>query len=174
VADLLASPETFSSYMQRDLDRATATLCLQGASALVRNYCRWSISQATETFVVDGSGTELLSLPTLKLNTVTLTVDGTLLDADTYQVASRGQIRRLDGIWPCGLDNVSADTDHGYTIIPDDITLVVCSLASRYYSNPDSLRSKASGDDSRVFGAIVIASDFSELALQLLAPYRLN
>ena len=173
--DPLASTESFASYLQRDLDTATAMLALAGASALIRGYCGWSISQETTTMVRDGNGTEVLSLPTLKLNAVTsVTVGGVVLDSDAYEIASRGQLRRPGGAWPYGFANISAYVDHGYAVIPDDVQLVTCSLAARYYTNPDSLRSKASGDDSRVYAAVIINSDFAELAMQLLAAYRLG
>jgi hypothetical protein len=174
VADLLASPETLASYLQRNLDRSTATLALAGASELVRGYCRWNISNETTTVRVNGNGSGLLTLPTLKLISVSVDVDGSTVDEAAYQWSEGGQLRRVDGdIWPAGFGNINALIEHGYTTVPDDVTLVTCAVAARYYSNPESLRSKQVGNVSRVYGTVVIASDFTEIEVALLARYRL-
>jgi len=173
--DPLATPEDLASYLQRDVDTATATLAVTGASALVRGYCKWSLTQDQVTMTVDGNGSDVLSLPTLQLNSITsITVDGEILDADSYRLAARGQVKRTDGgVWPIGFDNVTAAVDHGYAMIPDDVRLVTCSVAGRYFVNPENLRSKQVGSVMRVYGSLIINQDFASIEVALLDPFRL-
>lgn len=171
--DPLTTPEMLAAYLQRDLDTATALVALKGASALVRGYCRWGISQETVTMTVDGSGSPLLALPTLYLNSVTVKVDGVDVDAGEYEFTKRGLLRRRQREWPYGYGNIDAFVDHGYTVVPSDIQLVTCSVAGRYYGNPESLFRKTTGDDTRMYHAVVGAVDFTDVAIGLLAPYRI-
>jgi hypothetical protein len=177
--DPLATAEDLASYLQHDLDTATADLALAAASALVRRNVDWPISRVTETLTRLGNGSCVLTLPTLVLVEVTAirlaggtltpaTVDAVgALDARDYVWTSQGQVVRLAG-WP-RLAPVEVDCTHGYDPVPDDVRLVVMAVAGRLISNPERLRSETVGALSRAF-------DFrapTELEAGLLDGYRL-
>lgn len=165
----LVTDEQLASYLQRDLDRATADLAVAGASGLVRDYCRWDIyPQADVTFTVDGSGTSVLLLPTLKLVAVEeVRVLGEVIDPDDYEWSESGLLVRAAG-WPARLRAVDVDCTHGYDPVPDTVALVTCAVAARYYANPERLRAKAVGGVSRTYG-----DGLADLEMALLAAYRL-
>lgn len=166
--DPLVTPEEFAGYMQRDLDRYTAELVLAGASGLVREFCGgWAIGQVDETFTVDGNGSVVLPLPTLRLNAVTeVRVDGTALIPDTDYVWSANGVLYRFGAWPNGLRNIAADVNHGYDPVPPQVRIVVCAVAAKLYANPEGLSGRSSGDGSRSFIAL------SDVEMQLISGYR--
>lgn len=170
----LVTDEQFASYLQRDLDRATADLALAGASGLVRDYCRWSITQETTTFVIDGNATRLLTLPTLKLTDVTeVRVGGIVLDPDDYAWSESGMLASTGNVWPQRFRYIEVDCTHGHEQTPDAVALVTFSLGARYYVNPEGLRSKAVGGVSRSFVIETLRGDLFDLEAAMLGPYRL-
>jgi hypothetical protein len=172
--DALVYDDDFAAYLQRDLDRATAELALQAASGVVREFCGWSISEETTTFVADGSGTTLLRLPTMKLTDVAeIRVDDAVIDPDEYRWNTGGLIQRTLG-WPRLFRCVQVDATHGYPVIPDAVRAVVLSLAARYYTNPDGLRSKTVGQISRTYVIETMRGDLAQLEMALIGGYRLT
>lgn len=175
MAESLVVDEDFAAYLQRDLDRATAELALAGASGVVRAFCRWSISAEETTFTVDGTGSTILRLPTMKLNGVdAVAIDGTALDPGEYRWSAGGLIERAAG-WPRRFRVADVTCSHGYALddMPDAIRIVVLALAARYYGNPDGLRSKTVGDISRTFLLESMRGDMTELETALIGGYRL-
>jgi hypothetical protein len=159
------------THLQREVDQASAELAVAGASGAVRSYCRWDISREDATFVVAGSGTRVLNLPTLHLVDV-LAVrldDGTELvrgggDED-YLWAKRGQLYCSAG-WPGPFRHVEVDCVHGYDPVPDVVRLVTLTVAAREYTNPMHLRDASVGSVTRRF-------DMTALDMALLDTYRL-
>lgn len=82
---------------------------LAAALTVARNHVGWHVSPAkTETITVDGPGSRILFLPTMKVNTLTsVTEDGTLLAADTISASvgdgplmrRRTALRKAGGGW---------------------------------------------------------------------------
>lgn len=173
-ASPLVVAEDFASYLQRDLDRKTADLALASASGLVRHYCRWGLSAETITFIEDGTGTQLLSLPTLRLNAVAeVRVDGEVIPVTGYEWGRGGQLYRNYAVWPRRFRVVQADVQHGHTIIPDELRAVVFAVAARFYVNAEGLRSKTVGQVSRTFVLETMRGDLTDLETALIAGYRL-
>jgi len=166
----LATVAHLANHLQRDeadLDEASAQLALDGASGLVRDWCGWGIAHAEETFVVDGTGSRVLLLPTLRLVSVEeVRVDGTVLDPTTYTWSASGQLERAAG-WPRRFRAIEVDCTHGYDPVPDALRLVVLELAARSYKNPERLAAKSVGGVSYTY-------DLSELEMAQLGPYRLS
>jgi hypothetical protein len=144
--DPLATTAELRRYLQRPIDEDVATLALASSSGLVRDYCGWSISYEETTFVVDGSGTTLLSLPTLYLVSVAaVSVNGIVLPAGAYTWTERGQLHNAVG-WPTGFRAVEVDCTHGYEQSPDAVRAVVLARAAVDAFNPGSaLASKTVG-----------------------------
>jgi hypothetical protein len=113
---------------------AQATFMLSSASALVRLYCRWPITKVEDstTWVVESNGTELLTVPTLALRSVTaVVVRGTPVDLSEVSYSASGVLYRRRYLWPISPDAVSVTGVSGYDDAPDELVAVVCSLASR-------------------------------------------
>jgi hypothetical protein len=169
--DSLVTTEAFASYLQRDVDTSTAELALQAASGIVRDHCRWDIAEETATFVVDGSGTPILSLPTLRLTDVAeVRLDGVVLDPADCTWSANGLIRRIGLVWPRRFRCVEVDVTHGWAPIPDGIRAVVLTLASRFYANPDKVLSKTVGGISHTYAT---TTDLNDLELALVDGHRL-
>lgn len=171
--DPLVTAEEFASYLQRDLDRATAELAIGGASGVVRNFCRWNVARESATFTLDAIGSTLLVLPTLKLVSVDeVRVGGDVLDASAYTWSQGGQLYAA-GRWPVGHRLVEVDVVHGYEPVPDEVKLVTCALAARSMVNPEGLRSKTVGTVAKVFVFETIRGDLSELEASMISGHRL-
>jgi hypothetical protein len=94
---------------------------LDAALTRVRRYCGWHVSPVrTETIIIDGSGTSLLVLPTLKIvELISVTEDDVALDpaidvkisAAAGGVIAKTQWRR----WCPGFSNIEVELSHGYT-----------------------------------------------------------
>lgn len=163
----LVTAEELASYLQHDLDRATAELAIGGASDTVRGYCGWDIAyEAGVTLTVDGNGARVLTLPTMLLLAVAeVRVDGTALDPGEYRWTPAGLLWRAAG-WPLAFQIVEVDCDHGYQPVPDAAKVVTLALAARSYVNPE--RASARG-----VGAVSTSYDFREVSLSPLDQYRL-
>jgi hypothetical protein len=168
--DPLVTVDELEYYLQRaGLDANAAALAVAGASGIVRDFCRWHIAPAEDvTLTLDGSGTHLLTLPTLYLNVVTeVRVDDVVIDPSEYRWSQRGQLSRTVG-WPAGMANVEIDCVHGYAVTPDAPRAVTFVLAARMMANPEGLKAKTVGGVSRQFG-----DDLSELQMAQMAGFRL-
>lgn len=177
--DPLVSPDELRTYLQRDLDEDVAALAVASASGIVRDFCRWPISTEEVTFTLDGSGTTMLNLPTLRLVSVdAVRIDGTEIAAavptvsDGYTWSERGQVYLAAG-WPARLRCIEVDCVHGYDSTPDTVRAVVLVLAVRAATNPEGLRSKTIGGISKSFVFETMRGDLSELQMAQIGGYRL-
>lgn len=170
--DALATAGELDIHLQREIDEDRAGLALQLASGAVRAYCGWDLSLQTTTLQVDGTGTILLTLPTLCLGAVTeIRVDTLPLDLATVIPARKGQILRRSG-WPRGA-LVEVDCDHGYDPIPDLIKLVVLEQAAKSLTNPEGLTSATTGRVTRTWAGTGTQPRLSALDERLLDRYRI-
>ena len=130
----LATPEDLAAYLGTPPSNPDqASFALDAASALVRGYCRWSITRDTDAvWTLDGQGGRLLALPTLHLVDVRAVVvrGKPVTDAEP---AEAGMLYRRAG-WPRGFGAIEVRAAHGYDPVPRDIVAVVCSLAGRVLS----------------------------------------
>lgn len=166
----LATPLELASHLQRDLDLATANLALAGASGAIRAHCGWGILRESTTFVVDGDGSTILTLPTLHLVSVdAIRIGGLAVDPAGVQPVAhpRGQLIWAN-TWPA-LAHIEVDAVHGYLDVPDVVKLVTLTMAARIYNNPDNVKSASVGTVSRTYDPKLTALD-----VRLLDPYRLE
>jgi len=147
-----------------------AILSVELGNAVVREYCGWWMYPATtETLTLDGDGTTLLRLPTMKLNAVnSVTLDGVLLDPTSYSWSGMGLIYHQ--WWTCSTRNVVVDFDHGYAERPGGPALVALATAAREYLNPERIIEASSGTVRRRYAD---SGSFTELETRLLNPHRL-
>lgn len=87
--------------------------------AAVRRYCGWHVCPVLEgdTVTLDGPGSALLVLPTLRMSELTTVVeDGVELDLSTLAWSRRGLVRKKSGaLWSCEFGAITVTFTHGYT-----------------------------------------------------------
>lgn len=156
MADQLATPEDLAALLQQDLDRATAELLIECATAVVQEACGQRIVRAQSTVQLDGDRSQWLVLPQLPVISVdAVSLDGAALT--DWQLRGH-QVHRPLGWF--GLDSplstVEVTYTHGYAADDQALQLartVVLSLAATVYSNPAAARSERIGDYAISFAA---------------------
>lgn len=143
----LADTTQLASY--RDGDPA---LLLAAAEAAVRAYCGWHIAPVrTEDVVVNGSGGQVLGLPTMLLETVnTITEDGATVAVSDVSWSRVGYLHRTQP-WTSSLRGVTANITHGYDDVPAEVRAVVLSVAARAVVSPDGVVRQQVGGVSVTF-----------------------
>lgn len=163
---------------------------LAGASAAIRRYCGWHIAPViTASLTLDGPGTRILMLPTLRMVELTgITEYASGLGTAVYDLipdvdlewSINGTVRkRSGGWWTTALRGLLVDLDHGFAMEDvADLTQVVLNMVARAMSNPYGVTAQAVGGVSissgpgpggQVGGLVV----FPEQAAQL-ETYRLE
>lgn len=149
------------------------------AAATIRGYCRWHIwPVVTETVVLDGPGSGLLMLPTLRLlavSAVSQTRRGRGQTAATLDVAAdlewsaAGMVWHVDGVpWSGRARGVSVTFTHGYAVAPPEVIQLAAALVKRAASNPARLKRMQVGQRSEDYETAGLLRD--EMAV--LDPYR--
>lgn len=153
-----------------DATPADETDRLYQAEALVRSYCGWHIAPSrVETFTLDGSGSPLMVLPTLRLTAVTsVTNDGVVVDPATLEWSEAGALRLpCWGYWTWKYRGVVVEATHGYDKAPFDLAGAVQAIASRASNNP-GLASQTRGPFSESY-----VQTFLEPERMVLDRYKL-
>ena len=91
------TPTDVAAYTNGRLDAEAAQVWLDRGLAIARRWCGWQVTTVTNDEVtLDGPGSRLLVLPTLKLVELTVVVeDGTAVDVADLLVSARGLVRGL-------------------------------------------------------------------------------
>lgn len=92
---------------------------LDSALAAARRYCGWTVSPvATVTLTIDGPGGRVLSLPTLRLNSLSAVTEiGVALDVSKLDVSkTKGTVEKFPyGYWTSRAGAITVTMTHGYT-----------------------------------------------------------
>lgn len=175
MSDLCTAPE-LASYLQRDLDTATANLAIAVGSAIVRRYARRHFTTNTWTGVTlavqwsPRSG-YFVALPQRPVVSVaSILVNGTAVVWTLDQLNARAV---LTGWLPSPLVQGVADQavvtyTSGASSPPDDVKGVALSVAGRQYDNPTGLRAESIDDYSGTHAG----ADDDLAGLSLLAGER--
>jgi hypothetical protein len=148
---LLATASELASYLQKDLDTASATLVLQVASARFAREAGTAFVATTVTYSAVADGCAELELPykpvtavsAVRVNGVAIT--GWSLRLNTlYRTAGFG----YRYAWPP--DQVDVDLTHGYTAAGDDVKGAVLETAAQAYDIPVGAVVSESIDDYAV------------------------
>lgn len=148
----LATAGELNQHLQRDIDPAVADQALTLATGAVIAYCGWGLVREAVTLYAEGSGTTVLTLPTMCLVAVDeVRIDGTAIDLDPTAVSwtRKGQLFRPAG-WPL-FSVIEVDGTHGYDPLPDVLKLITLELAARTINNPQGLISASTGQVSRTW-----------------------
>lgn len=150
-----ATASELASYLQKDLDTATAVLTLQVASQLFSVRACTAFSAVSLTYQVLGQGYWQLQLPFRPIisvsavrsigmgGTVTIT-DYTRIKTVMYRLAGFG----VPGMFPPDL--IEVDLIHGYAVCPDDVKGAVLETAAGAYVSPDTTTYSEAIDDYSV------------------------
>lgn len=138
----LVTIEEFAGYLKQDLDEFdayTAQFLLDGASEAVQEYCGWHIAPVlTETVIVDGTGTQIQTLPTLGLVSVeTVSENGVSFDPAYLDWSTNGVLeKRRGGYWTARRRGVVTGITHGLTAAPGWVKTLICAAAGRAFYTP--------------------------------------
>lgn len=116
-----ADVAAYSQGLLAETDSRT-NLLLAGALAAARAYCGWHVIPEVEaTVTIDGPGSPLLVLPTLRLVDLTeLSEDGTTVDLASVEWSGRGLVRKATrGCWTGKYRGITAAINHGFATAPD-------------------------------------------------------
>ena len=113
-----ADVEDFTKGRLSGDDPLTATL-LAAAVADARNHCGWHVCpvRVDQVITLDGPGSRLLVLPTLRMTVAPTKVieDGVELDVSTLAWSTRGLVRKRSGAWWSGeFGSIAVTFTHGY------------------------------------------------------------
>jgi len=113
------TPADVSAYAGRlDANDPEVARALSAALARARRYCHWHVYPVkTETFTLDGDGSERISIPTLNVVVVlAVTVNGESVDVSEIQRPAHSPwVFIRNARWPRGYRNVTITVSHGYT-----------------------------------------------------------
>jgi len=177
-----------ASYLQRDLDTASATLAQATAEGLVRAWTRQNIETATYTStrvpVTIEHERYTVQLPQRPVTAVTsVTVNGTAYVSGTDYtwdgVHATLWLRYLAGSSTSFIDEWWAVVTYtaGYATVPGAVKGVALSVAGRAYDNPRGVRSESiddysvtrAGSDDDLAGVTLTAAEMAALR-----PYRVG
>jgi hypothetical protein len=171
---IYATAADLASYLQQDVDTATATLVLTLASGQFTQAADtwWSPQSITYTHV--GTRCTSLVLPFLPVTSVTavringVTVTGyTLINGILYRPVGFGVS------WARPPDKVEVDLVHGYTTASDDVKAAVLDMAAQAYTTPVGAVVGESIDDYQVRYANAAGGvQLTPFAAGIAAEYR--
>lgn len=110
---------------------------------------------AGDTVVLNGSGTRTLLLPAFPVDIHTVDIDGEQLTRPAdYRVDQRnGILRRVGGIWPDALGNVTVEYSHGWEDVPGDVQDAVLEHAATITMVLVHLQQNSAGSAQESYGA---------------------
>lgn len=171
-----ATASELASFLQQDLDTATANLLLTTASGLFDREAQTTFSLTTVTWsTTDANGCVQLDPPyrpvtavsAVRVNTVAITgwyLRGNLL----YRTAGFGVYRGWG--WPP--DQVDVDLTYGYSTVPDAVKAAVLESAATGYTRPVGSVAMEAIDDYRVQYATTGGVQLTASAQAVAAGYR--
>lgn len=166
-----------TAFTQGRLSGDEAQVALTGALAAVRRYCGWHVSPVRATTVdLDGPGSQLLVLPTLRLVGLTSVIEnGTLLNLGVEVYASaRGLVRKRNGAyWSANYGAITVEMTHGFDDAAD-FNAAVLSFADRSSLIGVGGRPTVVGPFQYGTEAMAGGSAFSAVERALLDHYRLE
>lgn len=135
------------------------------AVASVRSYCGWHIApEVTETVTVDGSGSSVQMLPTLRLvDLISITNAGALVADPEWSTS--GMVR---GCWTPRFRGVVAEMRHGFTDWPSDLIAVIMEMVA------SGGQARVSQVTSRSHQVSFDLDDAAERQRQTLDRYRIG
>lgn len=163
---MYATAEELASFLQQDLDTATATLVLTLASAEFTRAAGVAFTPTSETYETTGTTATSLLLPFRRVTAVSAVrvngvevADWSLVNGALYRALGFGSSL----VFPP--DRLEVDLTHGYAAPTDDVRKAVLESAAQAYENPLGNVQETIGTNSTRF-------QLSKYAADLAAAYR--
>lgn len=141
---MYASVADLASYLQKDVDTATATLALQTASQLFSTRANTMFLPTTITYQTQALGYRQVFLPYRPVTAVSAVRIVSAVAGTTTTITDYARIKtvlyRLIGFGVPGLfppDMAEVDLTHGLATTPDDVRGAVLETAGAAYQGPD-------------------------------------
>lgn len=151
---MYASVADLASYLQKDIDTATATLNLQTASQLFSTRAGTMFLPTTLTYQTQALGYRQLQLPFRPVTAVSAVRIVSYTTGVTTTITDYARIKtvlyRLIGFGVPGVfppDMIEVDLTHGFAAVPDDVRGAVLETAATAYEAPDVTTAAESIDD---------------------------
>ena len=142
-----ATRAELASYLQQDVDNASADLALAGATATFVDAADTAFAPTTATYSTLGAFVSELELPYRYVTAVSavrlngnLITGWSLVNGVLYRAAGFGN----DYVFPPQL--LEVDLTYGKTAVPDDVKLAVLEIAAGVYHNPTGVASESIDD----------------------------
>jgi hypothetical protein len=152
---------------------------LDAALAAARIYCGWHVTPALteQTLTLDGPGTAVLALPTLRMTAVTeVTEEGVELEDSRIEWSSRGLIAKASGLpWTSKMGAITVTIDHGYDTAPDFDSVVLSAIDRGAFSTSGDGQPKVIGPfQYDTSNTVTVGAVFSDAELAVLDRYALE
>lgn len=147
---LYATASELASYLQQDVDTATATLVLQTASQMFSSRADTMFAPTTVTYTTLGTGCTQLVLPFRPVTAVSAVRVATVVVTDYTRIKSTLYRSSGFGTWAFPPQTVEVDLTHGYATVPDDVKGAVLDMAALAYAVPVGAVTSESIDDYSV------------------------
>jgi hypothetical protein len=136
--DVVAVEAFTRGRLDRDDDETERQLA--AALAAARSYCGWHVTPVLvdQTVTLDGPGTQLLVLPTLKLTELSeVTENDVELNLADLASSARGLIvkRELGAYWTSVFGAITVIFSHGYDDAPDFESVVLSAIERGAFSS---------------------------------------
>ena len=132
-----ATPSELASYLQKDLDTASATLALTLASGDFEGAADTAFSATSVTWKVEGGPGTGIDLPFRPVTAVSqVRLNGNVITGWTLRNNALYRLAGFGTWYAFPPDELAIDLTHGYTTVPDDAKLAVLEIASGIYEHP--------------------------------------
>jgi hypothetical protein len=147
---MLASVDDLATATGRAATDPVLLLQLRRASARFVGAVGRPIVQASDSWTLDGDGSDTLLLPDWPVSDVTVTVDG--VEVDDFEISASTGVLRRSSLWPDRLGAITVSCTHGFDQIPDDIADAVLEQAEIALNTVAGLQQTSQGARSATFG----------------------
>lgn len=146
------------------------------AQDAVLSYCQWHVApEIRETLTLDGSGTRLLQIPSLRVaEVVSITEDGKEIPQEHYDWSAAGlvSLRHPGRVWSDRYRSIEITLRHGFDRLPPELETVILGIALRASASPLGETTIRVGDRMSVFGGVGTSPMATEY--QILDRYRVR
>ena len=144
---MYASAAELASYLQQDLDTATANLALTLASGEFAAAADTAFSATTVTWQVEGGPGTNIEIPYRPVTAVSqVRLNGVVITGWTLRHNALWRSAGFGTWYAFPPDLVEVDLTYGYTSVPDDVKKAVLEIAAGLYDNPTGVGSEGVDD----------------------------
>lgn len=148
---LYASALELASYLQKDLDTASATLALTLASGTFASAADTAFTPTTTTWTVEGGPGTNIDLPFRPVTAVSqVRLNGNVITGWTLRNNALWRLAGFGTWYAFPPDQLDVDLTYGYATAGDDVKLSVLEIASGIYEHPVGLVVSETIDDYSV------------------------